>query len=36
MREAKQFVLADSIRDRLAELGVSLEDSPEGTQWRVR
>ncbi len=36
LREAKQFVLADSIRDRLADLGVSLEDSAEGTQWRVR
>ena len=36
LREAKQFALADSIRDRLTELGVSLEDSPEGTQWRVR
>ncbi len=36
LREAKQFALADSIRDRLADLGVSLEDSAEGTQWRVR
>ena len=36
LREAKQFALADSIRDGLADLGVSLEDSPEGTQWRVR
>ncbi len=36
LREAKQFALADSIRDRLADLGVSLEDSPEGTQWRMR
>ena len=36
LREAKQFGLADSIRDRLAGLGVSLEDSAEGTQWRVR
>ena len=36
LREAKQFALADSIRDRLARLGVSLEDSAEGTQWRMR
>ena len=36
LREAKQFALADSIRDGLADLGVSLEDSPEGTQWRMR
>ena len=35
LREAKQFGLADSIRDRLAGLGISLEDSAEGTQWRV-
>ncbi len=36
LREAKQFALADSIRDGLTALGVSLEDSAEGTQWRVR
>ena len=36
LREAKQFALADSIRDRLTGLGISIEDSPEGTQWRVR
>ena len=36
LREAKQFALADSIRDGLTALGVSLEDSAEGTQWRMR
>ena len=36
LREAKQFALADSIRDRLTELGVALEDSADGTQWRMR
>ena len=35
LRAARQFQLADSIRDRLTELGVNLEDSPEGTTWRL-
>ena len=35
LRAARQFQLADSIRDRLAELGVTLEDNPEGTSWRL-
>ena len=35
LRAARQFQLADSIRDRLTELGVTLEDSPEGTTWRL-
>ena len=35
LREARQFQLADSIRDRLTELGVTLEDSPDGTTWRL-
>ena len=34
LREAKQYQLADEIRDRLAELGISLEDTPQGTVWR--
>ena len=34
LRQAKQWALADRIRDRLAELGVALEDSPQGTTWR--
>jgi cysteinyl-tRNA synthetase len=36
LRKAKQFDLADQLRDRLAELGVSLEDGPEGTRWHMR
>ncbi len=31
---AQQFALADRIRDDLAELGVTLEDTPEGTTWK--
>ncbi|MBI4202562.1 MAG: cysteine--tRNA ligase [Chloroflexi bacterium] len=35
LRKAKQFALADSIRDRLNKLGVILEDTPQGTKWRM-
>ena len=35
LREAKQFALADTIRDRLADLGVGVEDGHEGTTWRA-
>jgi cysteinyl-tRNA synthetase len=34
LRAARQFQLADGIRDQLAALGVALEDRPEGTTWR--
>jgi cysteinyl-tRNA synthetase len=34
-RKAKNFALADDIRKRLAALGVTLEDRPGGTGWRV-
>ncbi len=34
LRTAKQFQLSDVIRDRLTELGIALEDSPQGTKWR--
>ena len=36
LRRAKQWGLADRIRDRLAEQGVTLEDDPDGTHWEVR
>jgi cysteinyl-tRNA synthetase len=36
MRAAKQFELGDKIRDRLSDLGVTLEDGPAGTRWRRR
>ncbi len=34
LRTAKQWTSADSIRDRLAELGVTVEDGPSGGSWR--
>jgi len=34
-REEKNFGEADRIRDELEKKGVQLEDSPEGTRWRV-
>ena len=33
-RKAKSFELADLARDRLAEMGIALEDKPDGTRWR--
>ena len=36
LRSAGQFILADKIRDELADRGVSLEDSGSGTEWRFR
>jgi cysteinyl-tRNA synthetase len=34
LREAKQFQLADEVRNKLIELGVVLEDSAQGTSWK--
>ena len=36
LRQQKLWSLSDLVRDRLAELGVILEDSKEGTSWRWR
>jgi cysteinyl-tRNA synthetase len=36
LRAARQFELADNIRDNLTELGVTLEDSAQGTGWSYR
>ncbi len=36
LRKKREWALADLIRDRLAEQGIALEDTPEGTKWRVR
>jgi cysteinyl-tRNA synthetase len=33
LRAARQFALADKVRDRLAAEGIELQDGPEGTKW---
>jgi cysteinyl-tRNA synthetase len=32
-REAKDFALADAIRDGLADLDITIEDSADGSRW---
>jgi len=34
VRQEKQYALADLIRNRLNEIGILLEDTPQGTTWR--
>jgi cysteinyl-tRNA synthetase len=36
LRAAKQWALADHVRDGLKELGVTMEDGLEGTTWRYQ
>jgi len=36
LRSAKQWELADRIRDRLEDMGVVLEDGKDGSAWRFR
>ncbi|MQF83017.1 cysteine--tRNA ligase [SAR202 cluster bacterium AD-802-E10_MRT_200m] len=36
LRQAKEFGLADTIRERLDSLGVSVEDSSQDTRWKYR
>ena len=36
LRQNRQWQLADKIRKGLADLGVTLEDTPEGTRWKYR
>jgi cysteinyl-tRNA synthetase len=35
-RKNKDFAAADGLRDRLDEIGIALEDTPEGTTWRMK
>ena len=35
-RNQKQWGLADCIRDRLADIGITIEDSPTGARWKKR
>lgn len=35
LRKERAFSLADRIRDRLHQMGILLEDTPEGTRWRI-
>jgi cysteinyl-tRNA synthetase len=35
LRHAKQWRLADDVRDGLASLGINLEDKPSGTVWKA-
>jgi cysteinyl-tRNA synthetase len=35
-RKTKNFAQADAIRKRLDEIGIVLEDAPDGTQWRFK
>jgi cysteinyl-tRNA synthetase len=34
-RARKDFAAADAIRDQLAALGLSVEDTPQGTRWEL-
>jgi cysteinyl-tRNA synthetase len=34
-RSAKNYVLADEIRERLKEIGIEIQDTPDGTTWKI-
>ena len=36
LRSAKQWELADQIRDKLLQAGIIVEDTPQGPRWRVK
>jgi cysteinyl-tRNA synthetase len=36
LRRAKQYALADQIRDELAKQGVTVEDTPQGSEWQYQ
>ncbi len=35
-RKNKDYTLSDNIRHELLELGISLEDTKDGTQWKTK
>ena len=35
-RQAKDWAAADAIRDQLSEMGIILEDTPQGVRWRKK
>jgi cysteinyl-tRNA synthetase len=35
-RQKKDWAAADQLRDRLGEIGVVLEDTPQGVRWKRR
>ena len=34
-RTRKDFAAADAIRDRIASMGINIEDTPSGPRWSV-
>jgi len=36
LRKEKNFALADEIRDRLAQIGITIKDTPQGTEWEMK
>lgn len=34
-RQEKNYALADEIRDRLSEAGIRIDDTPQGTRWKI-
>ena len=35
-RQAKNWAIADQVRDSLGAVGIILEDSPQGVRWKKR
>jgi cysteinyl-tRNA synthetase len=36
MRRRKEWRISDEIRERLQKIGIAVEDSPEGTKWKLK
>jgi cysteinyl-tRNA synthetase len=35
LRKSKNFEMADAVRNKLAEMGVVIEDGPQGSRWKI-